>query len=103
MMLLMLHNTAVRLLHTLANHALATHPAGLLCLPLFTQPACCTPSLLLHRRHKKDAADAARPVKASASSAPAISATASSELQQRLMQRQTRLESTEEEADKDQN
>lgn len=60
-------------------------------------------SVLQNMRHKKDAADAARPVKASASSAPAISATASSELQQRLMQRQTRLESTEEEADKDQN
>jgi hypothetical protein len=54
------------------------------------------------RRHKKDAADAARPIKAASSSAPAISGAACSELQERLRQRQTRLESTEEEPSKDQ-
>lgn len=60
-------------------------------------------SVLQKMRHKKDAADAARPVKASSAPAPSISATASSELQERLRQRQNRLaSSTEEEPGKDQ-
>ncbi|WIA21443.1 hypothetical protein OEZ85_000652 [Tetradesmus obliquus] len=59
-------------------------------------------SVLQKMRHKKDAADAARPVKAPSAAAPSISATASSELQERLRQRQNRLASSEEEQSKDQ-
>lgn len=79
-------------------------------LPTAACPTLCTSHSAAHlaahspprRRHKKDAADAARPVKAPSAAAPSISATASSELQERLRQRQNRLASSEEEQSKDQ-